>query len=93
MDRIAAAIEKKIRPLLQEHQGDLELVEVTADGFVKVRLTGACANCPGARQTLEEIVEVRLKEACPEICGVIPVFEVNADLVAQALKILRKDRK
>ena len=92
MDKVARIIEQKIRPLLQEHQGDLELVEITADGFVKVKLTGACAACPGAQQTLSDIVEANLKEACPEIKGVIPVFQVNDDLIAQALKILRKDR-
>ena len=92
MDKVTKIIDRKIRPLLQEHQGDLELVESTADGFVKVKLTGACAACPGAQQTLSDIVEANLKEACPEIRGVIPVFQVNDDLIAQALKILRKDR-
>ena len=92
MDKVTKIIDRKIRPLLQEHQGDLELVEITADGFVKVKLTGACAACPGAQQTLSDIVEANLKEACPEIRGVIPVFQVNDDLIAQALKILRKDR-
>ncbi len=93
MDKVTQVIEQKIRPLLQEHQGDLELVEITADGYVKVRLTGACAACPGAQQTLSEIVEAKLTEACPEIRGVIAVHQVNEDLIQEALKILRKDRK
>lgn len=92
MDKVAEIIEQKIRPLLQEHQGDLELVEITADGYVKVRLTGACATCPGAQQTLSEIVETKLKEACPGINGVIAVYHVDDDLINQALKILRKGR-
>lgn len=92
MDKVAEIIERKIRPLLQEHLGDLELVEITPDGYVKVRLTGACASCPGARQTLSEIVEAKLSEACPEIKGVIPVHQVDDDLIRQALKILRKNR-
>ena len=52
MNKVTKVIEQKIRPSLQEHQGDIELVEITADGYVKVQLTGACAACPGARQTL-----------------------------------------
>jgi Fe-S cluster biogenesis protein NfuA len=32
----------KIRPALQRDGGDVELVDVSADGVVKVRLKGAC---------------------------------------------------
>jgi Fe-S cluster biogenesis protein NfuA len=91
MDKIAQIIEQKIRPILNVHQGDIEFVEITADGFVKVRLTGACRTCPGAQQTLSEVVETALKEVCPEIKGVIPVYQVSDDLLKQALKILRKE--
>lgn len=41
-ERVEAALEK-IRPSLQADGGDVELVEVTTDGVVKVKLTGACA--------------------------------------------------
>jgi len=67
-------------------------LEVTPDGFVKVRLIGACSACPGAQQTISEVVETALKEACPEIKGVIPVCQVSSELINSALKILRKDR-
>jgi Fe-S cluster biogenesis protein NfuA len=77
MDQLQKMIEDKVRPLLQAHGGDLELMEITADGFVKVRLTGACSTCPGAQQTVSELVETRLKEACPEIRGVIAVTQVS----------------
>lgn len=93
MNKIDQVIADKIRPILQAHHGDMEVVEITADGIVKVRLIGACASCPGAQQTLSEIVETELRLACPEIQGVIPVFQVNEDLIQQALKILRKDNK
>ena len=92
MDALQKVIEDKIRPVLQLHNGDIELVEVTAEGFVKVRLTGACAACPGAQATLSEIVEIALREACPEIKGVIPVAQVDQELIDMALKILRRDR-
>lgn len=92
MQTISAIIEQKIRPVLQSHHGDIELVEVTSDGYVKVKLTGACATCPGAQQTLSEIVEANLREICPEIQGVIPVYQVSDELINQALKILRKNK-
>lgn len=93
MENIREVIEKKVRPVLNAHNGDIELIEVTADGFVKVRLTGACATCHGAQQTMAEVVESALTEACPQIKGVIPIQQVSDDLINQALKILRKDRK
>ncbi len=60
----------QIRPMLQADGGDIELVDVTDDGLVKVRLQGACAGCPGARMTLQMGVEKRLKETVPEVSGV-----------------------
>lgn len=92
MDKMQAAIETRIRPVLQAHAGDLELVEVTADGIVKVRLTGACSACPGAQQTLSEVVETALKEACPEVKGVVAVTGVSRELIDSALAILRRNR-
>ena len=93
MENLQRTIETKIRPVLQSHEGDIELVEVTADGIVKVRLTGACSACPGAQQTISEVVETALMEACPEVKGVALVTQVDQELIDMALKILRKDRK
>ncbi len=59
-----------IRPHLQADGGDIELVEVTADGIVKVRLVGACSGCPGAAMTLQLGVERAVKERVPEIKAV-----------------------
>ena len=57
----------KIRPFLQRDGGDIELVEITEDLVVKVRLKGHCAGCPGAQMTLKGVVERILKESYPEI--------------------------
>ena len=92
MEKIRDIIEQKVRPVLNAHNGDIELIELTSDGFVKVRLIGACATCHGAEQTMTEIVETALREVCPQIKGVIAVHQVSDDLINQALKILRKDR-
>jgi len=59
----------EIRPLLQRDGGDIELVEAK-DGAVKVKLTGACGGCPMAKMTLKRGVEVRLKQAVPEVQSV-----------------------
>lgn len=92
MQKIQEVIAQKVLPVLQAHNGGIELLEVTPDGFVKVKLTGACSACPGAQQTITEIVETALKEACPEIKGVIPVHQVSDELINMALAMLRKDQ-
>ena len=62
-----------IRPNLQSHGGDIELIEICDDMTVKVRLQGACSGCPGARMTLKAGVERVLKERVPEVKEVIAV--------------------
>ncbi len=57
----------EIRPSLQAHGGDVELIEVTEAGIVKVKLTGACIGCPMATLTLKDGIEETLKKEVPEI--------------------------
>ena len=53
----------KIRPMLAADGGNVELVEVTEDGVVKVRLQGACKGCPMSQITLKNGIErIILKE-------------------------------
>ena len=63
----------KVRPMLQADGGNVELVDVSDDGVVKVKLTGACGGCPMATITLKQGIEVALKEEIPEITDVISV--------------------
>ena len=67
------AVLKKVRPGLQADGGDVELVEVTDDGVVKVKLTGACGCCPMSQMTLKMGIESAIKEEIPEIKEVISV--------------------
>jgi len=60
----------QIRPALQADGGDVELVEVTDDGVVKVALQGACRGCPMSQLTLSNGVERVLKEHIPEVVRV-----------------------
>ena len=62
-----------LRPSLQADGGDVELIDVTEDGIVKVRLTGACGGCPFATLTLKEGIESAIKEEIPEVKEVIAV--------------------
>jgi Fe-S cluster biogenesis protein NfuA len=56
-----------VRPHLQVDGGDVELVEVSDDGVVKVKLMGACAGCPMRQMTLKGGIENYLKKKIPEI--------------------------
>jgi len=71
-DRVSAVLEA-IRPAIQADGGDLELVEVTASGEVRVRLLGACVECPSADLTLRVGIEQTLRERVPEVTAVAAV--------------------
>jgi len=63
----------EIRPALQDHRGDAELVDVTDDGVVKLKLKGACAGCPMSQMTIKMGIERILKSRIPEVKEVVAV--------------------
>jgi Fe-S cluster biogenesis protein NfuA len=71
-EKVLSAIQD-VRPSLQADGGDIELVSVSDDGIVSVRLTGACGNCPMATMTLKMGVESYIKKTIPEVKEVIQV--------------------
>ena len=56
-----------IRPYLQADDGDIELIDITEESIVKVKLTGACAICPMFLMTLRAGVERSLMRQVPGI--------------------------
>jgi Fe-S cluster biogenesis protein NfuA len=62
-----------VRPTLQADGGDVELVDVSDDGVVSVKLTGACGSCPMSTMTLKMGIEKTLMEHLPEVKEVIQV--------------------
>ncbi|MFP4145203.1 MAG: NifU family protein [Phycisphaeraceae bacterium] len=60
----------RIRPVIQEDGGDVELVEVTDQGVARIRLHGACVGCPSSSMTLHMGIERTLREMIPEVTGV-----------------------
>ncbi|UCD19582.1 MAG: NifU family protein [candidate division WOR-3 bacterium] len=64
----------EIRPNLEADGGNVELVEVTDDGVVRVKLTGACGTCPMSTLTLKMAIEKTLKDKIPEVRAVEQVF-------------------
>ncbi len=64
---------ESVRPALQAHGGDIELVGTDDDKNVKVRLQGACQGCPGAAMTMKAGIERILREKVSEVKDVIAV--------------------
>ena len=62
-----------IRPSLQADGGDVELVDVSEDGVVKVKLTGACRGCPMSQMTLKMGIEKTIRKQVPDVKEVVSV--------------------
>jgi Fe-S cluster biogenesis protein NfuA len=71
-EKVAEVIEL-VRPALQGHGGDVQLLGVDEDKSVRVRLQGACRGCPGATMTMKMGIERILKERVPEVKQVVAV--------------------
>jgi Fe-S cluster biogenesis protein NfuA len=71
-DRVSRVIEA-LRPVIQSDGGDVELVEVTPEGTVRIRLHGACIGCPSSSMTLKVGIERNLRDYVPEVTGVVAV--------------------
>ncbi len=65
-ERVSKVLES-VRPYLQADGGDVDLVQVTAEGIVEVRLVGACGSCPMSLMTLRAGIERALMREIPEV--------------------------
>jgi len=72
VENVKAVIDE-IRPHLKADGGDVEFVEMTDQGIVKLRLLGACGHCPMSIMTLKMGIEKRLKERVPGVKEVVAV--------------------
>jgi Fe-S cluster biogenesis protein NfuA len=59
-----------VRPYLGSHGGDVELLDVSEEGVVRLRLLGSCDGCPSSSVTLELAVEGAIHEAAPEVSAI-----------------------
>ena len=84
-EKLEQVLEEKIRPVLHEHGGEIEVVSLK-DGELHFRLLGQCSGCPSA----EELVGREIREAMPEIQKVILDAGVSDEMIDMAKAILRK---
>jgi Fe-S cluster biogenesis protein NfuA len=71
-DRVEKALDK-VRPMLQADGGNVELVDVTSDGVVKLKLKGSCGCCPMSQMTLKMGIERIIKQEVPEVKEVVAI--------------------
>jgi len=68
-DKVRATIQQ-LRPYLKNDGGDMELIEITKDNIVKIKLLGACETCSISPVTIKAGLVESLKITAPEIAGV-----------------------
>jgi Fe-S cluster biogenesis protein NfuA len=73
-DRVQLVI-NWLRPVIQSDGGDIELVDVSAEGVVQVRLHGACVGCPSSEMTLRQGIERNIREKVPEVSQVVALAQ------------------
>jgi Fe-S cluster biogenesis protein NfuA len=71
-EQVARVIEQ-LRPVIQADGGDLELVQVSDDGVVTLRLQGSCTGCGSATQTLRNGIERWIRTKVPGVREVVAV--------------------
>ena len=86
-EKVQKILEEKVNPILSGHFGGASLVAVE-DGVAVVRMTGACASCPSARMTVEEVVKEIVIDNCEGIKDVILDTSVSDELMGMAKKLM-----
>ncbi|MCL1981811.1 MAG: NifU family protein [Clostridiales bacterium] len=88
-EKIQKTLEENVNPILADHFGGAKLVSFE-DKVATVRLTGACATCPSARFTLENVVKEIVMEHCEGVEDVILDMSASDELLDMAKELMEK---
>ena len=92
LQSIEAVIEKNVRPQLQAHGGDVEVISYDEDGVCRIRLLGHCSGCPSAFITAEEIIRAEVIRELPQVKDVVLVQETSQELLDFARSLMKGGR-
>lgn len=67
--RVRSALEK-VRPYLASHGGSVELLGITDEGVVRLRMQGSCHGCPSSAATLKTTIEAAIYEKAPDVTAI-----------------------
>ena len=86
-EKVQKILEEKVNPILAGHFGGARLVAME-NGVAVVRMTGACASCPSARMTVEDVVREIVMESCEGVDDVVLDTSVSDELMDMAKKLM-----
>lgn len=92
MIKIEKFLNISIRPVLQSHGGDLEIVsydEIKQD--LQLRVIGQCCSCPHSIDTIENFIKAQLFKKFPNLKNISVNAGVSDDLLNIAVKLLKKE--
>ncbi len=89
-EQITKVLKDKVDPVLAAHYGGAVLTKFE-NKIAYVRLTGSCASCPSAKDTIEEVVKGLVMENVDGVEDVVLDTSVSEDLLDMARRILRKE--
>jgi len=84
---IVKILEEKVNPVLSEHFGGAQLVGLE-NNVARIRMTGACASCPGAQMTIQNVVREIIMSNCDGVVDVILDTSVSDELYQEAKNFL-----
>jgi len=87
---IEAVLNLFVRPQLQSHKGDCEVVYLDDSGVLWVELTGECSGCPSADETAKGLIEKELVMRLPQIKSVEIDSGISYDLIESAMNLMTK---
>jgi Fe-S cluster biogenesis protein NfuA len=88
LESIERILDEKVRPVLREHGGDVRVASF-ADGVLKVKMQGACNNCPSAVFDVEQLVASEIREAISEVREVTLAVGVSDELLEMARELMK----
>lgn len=88
LESIEGVLDQSVRPVLQEHQGDIRVVSFE-DGVLKVKMQGSCNNCPSAVFDVERLVAAEIQAAIPQVKSVALAVGVSDDLLEMARALMK----
>ena len=72
LERVEKSLDT-MRPYLNDDGGNVEVVEITDDMVVRLKLIGACSTCPQSFMTMKAGIEEAVRRAVPEIKSVVAI--------------------
>ena len=91
-DRIKKVLEERVNPILADHYGGAVLTR-REDNVAFVKLTGACASCPSAQETIESVIKAEVMANVEGVKDVILDTSLSEDLLDMARRILRGEER